>query len=588
MPVESFFGDASLAFIASTESAKEGTAYSMKPTDGSGDFTFTRGSNLSATYVGKDGYIKKGYENFLLRSNQFDTSPWASIRASITSGQAGYDGSNDAWLLESTDGTLTSLVKQDINRTGVKTISVYAKSNTANWILLYAIGGSLDSWFDVQNGATGGKGSGAISSSIESVGNDWWRCSVTTNNSITDFRIYVADANNSFNSVLGSSVYIQDAMLNQGLVAYPYLETTTATAINALTDDEPRYDWSSGSAALLLEPNRTNVVPRSEYGFVTGNASIDYNNTISPEGYQNAFKSTATNTLGVFTRIYDISGGATNPVISAFLKYGNNPWLNIIYSGDANSYFNFNCQTGEFGSNIGSSITNLKAEDYGNGWWRVSAKFNYTGGGSYRIYMASSGTTGFAQGNTTIGNYFYGYGFQVEQNATYPSSYIPTYGTIEERLQDILGGVNSNTLFNPSQGVWYLNLYYSVPSNEQHITLHTGSSNHIRIRLYPNGQYLITSNNYSVDVGTGAGGLNIQNSFYKVAIKYDNGNISAFFNGQKIDAYTGTYTPFTSLTSMNFYTYYNTPSSIYTGAVKQTMYFPTALSDDDCITLTTP
>ena len=72
MPTESFFSDASLAFIASTESAKEGTAYSMKPTDGSGDFTFTRGSNLSATYVGRDGYIKKGYENLLLRqSNDF-------------------------------------------------------------------------------------------------------------------------------------------------------------------------------------------------------------------------------------------------------------------------------------------------------------------------------------------------------------------------------------------------------------------------------------------------------------------------------------------------------------------------------------
>ena len=88
----SFFNDASLAFLPSGEAGKDGKAYSIKPTDGTGDFTFSRGSNLAATRVGADGLIEKGRENLLTRSNTFDL--W-NIR-NVTSGHAGYDGTNDA------------------------------------------------------------------------------------------------------------------------------------------------------------------------------------------------------------------------------------------------------------------------------------------------------------------------------------------------------------------------------------------------------------------------------------------------------------------------------------------------------------
>ena len=51
---------------------EDGTLGSLKPTDGSGDFTFSRGSNTSATRVNADGYIEKGYENLLEQSNWDD------------------------------------------------------------------------------------------------------------------------------------------------------------------------------------------------------------------------------------------------------------------------------------------------------------------------------------------------------------------------------------------------------------------------------------------------------------------------------------------------------------------------------------
>jgi hypothetical protein len=67
MATESFFSSASLAYLASAGAGKDGKAYSIKPTDGTGDFTFSRGSNLAATRVGADGLIEKGRENLLLQ-----------------------------------------------------------------------------------------------------------------------------------------------------------------------------------------------------------------------------------------------------------------------------------------------------------------------------------------------------------------------------------------------------------------------------------------------------------------------------------------------------------------------------------------
>ena len=82
---------------------EDGKLGSLQPTDGSGDFTFTRGSNLSATRVNAAGNIEKGYENLLLQSNSLGTTPWALNTTSATSGQIGYDGSSDAWLLSKSD-----------------------------------------------------------------------------------------------------------------------------------------------------------------------------------------------------------------------------------------------------------------------------------------------------------------------------------------------------------------------------------------------------------------------------------------------------------------------------------------------------
>ena len=77
----SFFDDSTLAFLPSGGAGKDGKAYSIKPTNGTGDFTFSRGSNLTATRINASGLIEKGRENLFLNS---DTPATQSI--TITNG----------------------------------------------------------------------------------------------------------------------------------------------------------------------------------------------------------------------------------------------------------------------------------------------------------------------------------------------------------------------------------------------------------------------------------------------------------------------------------------------------------------------
>ena len=77
--------------------------------------------------------------------------------------------------------------------------------------------------------------------------------------------------------------------LSRVLVARDYIETTTAAVEGGITDNVPRLDYTDSSCpALLLEPQRTNVLTHSEYfgGWGQINTLNTANALISPEGVQ--------------------------------------------------------------------------------------------------------------------------------------------------------------------------------------------------------------------------------------------------------------------------------------------------------------
>ena len=68
----SIYDKSSLVLIPS--GTKTGKVYSQKPTNGDGDFTFTRSS--AATRVNADGNIEKETGNLILQSNTFSNAAW--------------------------------------------------------------------------------------------------------------------------------------------------------------------------------------------------------------------------------------------------------------------------------------------------------------------------------------------------------------------------------------------------------------------------------------------------------------------------------------------------------------------------------
>ena len=227
------------------------------------DFTFSRGSNLAATRVNADGLIEKGRENLLVRSNDFDN--WNSnTGVSFTTGQEGYDGTNNAWKIDIT--AAGGRVQQSNTTSGVHTLSVYAKAGSLNWVRIITNSTSTqDMYFDLANGVKGTSTyGGQIDATITSVGNGWYRCTLTDDKTLYNVRIYPAQGNGDLTATSGS-IYIQSAQLEAGLVATDYIETGATTAKAGILEDMPRIDYTSGTGALLLEGLRTNSIITSEY-----------------------------------------------------------------------------------------------------------------------------------------------------------------------------------------------------------------------------------------------------------------------------------------------------------------------------------
>lgn len=390
------------------------------------DFTFTRGSNLTATRELPSGLIEKGRENQLLYSNQFDTT-WTAISASITGGQQGYDGSTNAWELKATgngSSHLARLNQVSLDVSGVSTFSVYAKAGNVNWIRLNGLktGTNINNYFDLSgNGAVGASPSNTVvESKIESIGSGWFRISLTSKGDypITEVRIQVAEADGDEIPATNSYVFIQNSQLEQGLVPTPYINTTDSYSKKTagVLENEPRYDYSGGDATLLLEPQRRNLVKHSEYlsDYNTSNATKTINALTSPEGVNNAATINVTSNSG---SVYAQSGSVVESVeaetkytFSFYVKRGTN----------TENYLAVRDQSAEAFISEDVAYTASTTE-----WKRISHTFTTPAGcTSIRLYPQRYSSGG--QGTTHL------FGIQLEKGS-YATSYIPTYGSAATR-----------------------------------------------------------------------------------------------------------------------------------------------------------
>ena len=570
----SFFDDASLAFLPSGAAGKDGKAYSIKPTDGTGDFTFSRGSNLAATRVGADGLIEKGRENLLLYSNDF--SQWSRNVTTLTSNQTGYDGSSDAWLL--TKSGANGFVYRGVSQSGIQTISVYAKANTNSWMQIYVVGTSnIRTYFDLGNGTLGAYASNVIDRSIEDVGNGWYRCSVVFSNSTSQVRFFVSDGNNNETGTSGS-ILIQDAQLEIGLAATDVIETGATTGKAGLLEDEPRFDYSGGATcpSLLLEPQRSNALPNSEYfgtGYTLSNVSLIENDAISPEGLQNATKIYPTSSGNYRNIRYSPLSPATGLyTYSIFAKAGELDHLVLIDYDGSGVGVDFNLSTGVATSSATTPFDFVGMVDYGNGWYRCIA----TATNPYFYWILSDNGAVSVTANGTDGLYIYG--FQAEQGS-YPTSYIPNHsgGSVTRGADSYSKTFTTGLSTNAGTMYFEVNLPQGRQDANNIIQLNgpstvgwKGASSNIPI-LQLNGSGTISDSGF----------FNFSEGTHKILFRWTNGLGEIFIDGVKETS------TITDSAAPSTFTGITTLGSAYRVFQKQILLFPEALSDADCITLTT-
>jgi hypothetical protein len=547
------------------------------------DFDFDRGSNTAATRIGSDGLIKKYRENELLQSNQFDTT-WAKSNATLTSGQSGYDGSSDAWKIEASG---TAQVSQSVSTSGVQTYSVYAKAGTENGLFLRANGGNNPRcFFNLDSGTIGSEAGGLVDLKMADVGDGWYRCSITYNDTTNEARIYVANNSNGFPS--SGSIYIQSAQLESGLVSTDYLESTSVTGKAGVLVDLPRinFDANGENGALLLEPSRQQLLQYSEYFAGWDNSTypitIASNQIASPSGNINASLLTPNSGSSRHAIKETISCSATTYTLSAFYKKANAQYVVLSDGGDTS----WHIVTADLENGTITDETNATGtiESYKNDWYRVTCTFTRTNASTIQAFLGASPTdsnSGLPSFNDTSLT-TYAYGAQCELGS-YPSSYIPNHGESGgvTRAADSCSVTGASDVIGQTEGTLFMDVDLYARDSFSYFALapNLGST----IAYIGIG---ITATAFSFEVVNSGVQVayNYSNSStgnFKLAFAYKANDFVAYVNGTQVMTDTSGNVPACSQIALNQYD--KDQPLLY----KQTALFKERLSNAELATLTT-
>lgn len=545
------FDKASLALVP--DGIKDGKLYSVKPTDGSGDFTFTRGSNLAATRVDENGLIEKGRENLLLQSNAFNGSEWTKGNFSFLENQADKDGGTTAW--KATCSTNYNYLGQNVSGNGVYTFSGYFRKGDSNEGVRFNFSALTDTnvYIDLTDGSSTDNGN-LIYKSITDAGNGFYKVVISANiSSLAIVRFFIT--NGSTTQVSGN-IYIQDVQLEQGLVATDYIETGATTAQAGVLEDLPRINYSGSTPSLLMEPSRTNLITNSEYynGWTQSGTTLTTNTTetLSPEGLYNASKLVGNGTTGVINSGIAKTGSV---VVSVYLKS---------VSGSVNVTFK-----DPYGG-LANEVKSVTTE-----WQR----FDFIGDNGFSF-------AGFWIDDIPASG-IYMWGAQLEEGS-YPTSYIPTYGTSVTRGAEIANTVSIPSLIGQTEGTFFLDFEYTgyeVGLAYNWIALES-ENGHERILIYKNPNpsdllvYLSAKNSmvFVKSIATISA-----NTRYKIAFRYSTGDQVIYLNGILKHTSTHTYTRDSDLSRVTF-NESNNPASC---RVHQAVVLKGALSNDELAALTT-
>jgi hypothetical protein len=383
----------------------------------------------TGTRVNAAGLVELVPYNLLQRSQEFNVSPWVADFVTLTSGFTDFNGGNTAFRYQASAGTnayIYNLISASVGNQYTHSFYVRAVSGTQ----LIRIDDAYQS--------------GGFQTTVTT---SWQRVSLTVTASGSNLGIQISNG-----ASFTTDVYICFAQTNEGSTAKPYLPTTTRLNI-------PRIDYSTGSAALLVERQRTNLLTYSSQFdnaiWTKGGVTIVANNTTSPSGIQDADKIVSTSGQ---TSCYVLQALATtngNQTLSIYAKPNGCNWIQLAFVDASVSRVWINILTGTIGTTTGS-ILNATAEDAGNGWYRITATINNTIlAVNGFILLANGDNIDAFTGDGTSGAFVWG--AQLEE-ASYATSYIPTTSASVTRNADVVQKTGLSNFIGQTQGTVFVDI----------------------------------------------------------------------------------------------------------------------------------
>jgi hypothetical protein len=419
------------SLIVTPNGYKEGKLYSVIPSDGSGDFTFTRAT--TATRVNSAGLVELVPYNLLSYSEEFNNAYWTKSSVTIISNDTtAPNGTLTAdKLYPTSSGNFRHVRQTSFNPyTGLNTMSIYAKkAELSNLTLVDYDGSGAGINFNLNTGvATDYATTPFVSYSMTAVGDGWYRCTATALNGY--FYWMVTNGGNSVAVTASGTdgIYLWGAQLVEGSTALPYQKTETRLNI-------PRLDYSLGGCPnILLEPQRTNLVTYSENLSLWAGTEQTLTTELNPKNEASSYlvtPNTSTNYHEVSSNNVGNFSGST-VIISFYAKPNGYNWVrwynNIIGVGVDINIDN------ETVSNKGSEVGDVTFQSI-NGWKRVSIVYNSARTFTYVMLSprpSDYGSSTFA-GDGINGMYIWGAQAEV---GSYATSYIPTTTASVTRNKD--------------------------------------------------------------------------------------------------------------------------------------------------------